>query len=248
VGSEVWRGVLGFNIEAFGISHPGKVRTRNEDAMAVEPGKGLVVVADGMGGAPSGHIASAMAVQETTRSLHRGETMRDAYAAAHARVKEMAESGTEYAGMGTTLTALKVDTETGTFVLGHVGDSRAYHLSQGILFHRTTDHTLVRSMVDQGKLPASAERDHPMGHILTRAVGIDGEFEPQIVKGALSAGDRFLLCSDGLVRVFEDEEIGTWLRDLAVEDMESSVEGLVDEANERGAPDNVTVALLVVGS
>jgi protein phosphatase len=216
--------------------------------MAVEPGNGLVVVADGMGGAPSGDVASALAVQEATHSLHRGETMRQAYGAAHARVKEKSETGSEFAGMGTTLTALKVDAEAGTFVLGHVGDSRAYHLSQGILFHRTTDHTLVRSMVDQGKLPASAERDHPMGHILTRAVGIEGDFEPQIVKGALTEGDRFLLCSDGLVRVFQDEEIGAWLRELSHDDLESAVEQLVDEANRRGAPDNVTVALLVVES
>lgn len=216
--------------------------------MAVEPGKGLVVVADGMGGAPSGDVASALAVQEATRSLHRGETMRQAYTAAHAKVRAKSEGGSEFAGMGTTLTALKVDVEDGTFVLGHVGDSRAYHLSQGILFHRTTDHTLVRSMVDQGKLPASAERDHPMGHILTRAVGIEGDFEPQIVKGALTEGDRFLLCSDGLVRVFQDEEIGTWLRELSHDDLESAVEQLVDEANRRGAPDNVTVALLVVDS
>lgn len=237
---------MGFRINAFGISHPGRVRSRNEDALAVEPGKGLVVVADGMGGAPSGDVASALAVQEITRSLHRGETMRQAYGAAHAKVREMSEGGPEYAGMGTTLTALKVDVEEGTFVLGHVGDSRAYHLSQGILFHRTTDHTLVRSMVDQGKLPASAERDHPMGHILTRAVGIDGDLEPQIVKGALSEGDRFLLCSDGLVRVFRDEEIGEWLRGLSPDDLESAVEQLVEEANRRGAPDNVTVALLVV--
>jgi serine/threonine protein phosphatase PrpC len=200
------------------MSDPGRVRPRNEDALAVEPGRGIMVVADGMGGAPAGEVASAMAVQEVTRALHEGKG---------------------------TVTALHVDPGAGTFILGHVGDSRAYHLSGGIFFRRTTDHTLVRSMVEEGRLPVEAERDHPMSHILTRAVGVEEELEVEVVEGTLADGDRFLLCSDGLGRVLEEDEIGAWIREIRPDGLEEAASDLVEEANRRGAPDNVTVALLV---
>jgi protein phosphatase len=227
------------------MSDPGRVRPRNEDALAVEPGRGIMVVADGMGGAPAGEVASAMAVQEVTRALHEGKGMRAAIENAHLRVREMSAANAERAGMGTTVTALHVDPGAGTFILGHVGDSRAYHLSGGIFFRRTTDHTLVRSMVEEGRLPVEAERDHPMSHILTRAVGVEEELEVEVVEGTLADGDRFLLCSDGLGRVLEEDEIGAWIRETRPDGLAEAASDLVEEANRRGAPDNVTVALLV---
>jgi protein phosphatase len=237
---------VAFRIHAFGISDPGQVRARNEDAMAVEPTRGLLVVADGMGGAPAGEVASAVAVQEVARGLHAGETMEVVLLGAHDRLREMAADKPHLAGMGTTVTALVVDGDGGTFVLGHVGDSRAYHLSGGILYLRTTDHTLVRSMVEEGRLPPEAEKDHPMAHILTRALGVEEEVEPEIIRGVVSGGDRFLLCSDGLGRVMSEDEVGEWIRALRSTGLEEAASSLIEEANRRGAPDNVTVAALTV--
>jgi protein phosphatase len=235
-----------FHIEAFGRSDVGQVRVRNEDTLAVEPTQGIVVVADGMGGAPAGDLASALAVQEVARSLHSGEAMLAAVLAANEKIRAMAETQPILNGMGTTVTALQLSPESGRFVIGHVGDSRAYRMASGSLTQLTRDHTMVRDMVDAGRIPASAERDHPLAHILSRALGTEEEVEVDLLEGEVAGGDCFLLCSDGLMKVMEDEEIEAWMERLGEEPPEPVVEGMVEEANRRGAPDNVTVALLVV--
>jgi protein phosphatase len=235
-----------FHIEAFGRSDVGQVRVRNEDTLAVEPSMGIVVVADGMGGAPAGDLASALAVQEVARSLHAGEDMLDAVLAANEKIRAMAESQPILSGMGTTVTALQLSPRSGRFVIGHVGDSRAYRMTSGSLSQLTRDHTMVRDMVEAGRIPASAEREHPLAHILSRALGTEEEVDVDLLEGEVAGGDCFLLCSDGLMKVMEDEEIGAWMERLGEEEPEQVVEGMVDEANRRGSPDNVTVALLVV--
>jgi len=212
----------------------------------VEPSKGIVVVADGMGGAPSGDLASALAVQEVARALHEGEGMLEAVVRANEKIQDMAESQPILAGMGTTVTALQVSSTSGRFIIGHVGDSRAYRLSAGTFTQLTRDHTMVRDMVDAGRIPASAERDHPLSHILSRALGTEAEVEVELVEGELDEGDSFLLCSDGLVKVMEDGEMEEWVHRVGEESLEELVTAMVEEANRRGAPDNVTVALLVV--
>jgi protein phosphatase len=224
----------------------GQVRGRNEDTLTVEPSLGIVVVADGMGGAPAGDLASAMAVQEVARGLHSGERMEEALIRANEKILGMADAQPALSGMGTTVTALKVSLEKGEFVLGHVGDSRAYLLSGSGFSQISRDHTMVRDMVEAGKIPASAEREHPLGHILTRVLGTEEQVELDLCVGSVEAGDCFLLCSDGLVKVMDDQEIEAWIRRAKAEPLESVVDAMVDEGNARGAPDNLTVAFLLV--
>lgn len=212
--------------------------------MVVEPSRGIVVVADGMGGAPAGEVASALAVQEVARGLHAGAGMEESVQRANRRILQMAESQPAMSGMGTTLTALRVYPETGSYVVGHVGDSRAYILSEDNFSQISRDHTMVRDMVDAGRIPASAEREHPLGHILSRVLGTQADVTVDVVEGELRNGDRFLLCSDGLGRVMDLAEIEDWIRKAGSIPLETLVDTMVGEANRRGAPDNVTVALL----
>lgn len=235
---------MSFHLMAFGRSDVGRVRGRNEDTMAVEPSKGIVVVADGMGGAPAGDLASALAVQEVARSLHAGETMEEAVRAANRKILETVEARPALSGMGSTVTALRVTADTGGFVLGHVGDSRAYLLSEGEFSQLSRDHTMVRDMVESGKIPPSAERDHPFSHILTRVLGSEESVEVDLVSGTVHSGDTFLLCSDGLGKVMEDPEVESWIRKAGQQPLKELVDSMVDETNRRGAPDNVTVAML----
>jgi serine/threonine protein phosphatase PrpC len=233
-------------ITAFGLSDRGMVRPKNEDTMAVEPSRGIVMVADGMGGASAGEVASAMAVQEVCRAFHAGEGMKDAVLRANMKIWEMAQSQPAFRGMGTTLTALRISVESGAFEVGHVGDSRAYRLHGDTLWQLTQDHTAVMALVESGVLSPQAARNHPMGHVLSRALGTAEEVEVDILLGVAEAGDRFLLCSDGLVRVMEDAELEERLLAARGGNPEKLVRGIVEEAKLRGAPDNVTVALLAV--
>ncbi|MFH1763969.1 MAG: protein phosphatase 2C domain-containing protein [Gemmatimonadota bacterium] len=237
---------LSLHVRAFGRSEVGQVRRRNEDSLAVEPSQGIIVVADGMGGAPGGDVASAMAVQEVVDGLHGGEGMGESIRRANRKILEMVEAGPTLAGMGTTLTALKVSSEAGAFVVGHVGDSRAYLLSDGVFSQISRDHTIVRDMVDAGKIPPSAEREHPLGHILSRVLGTERDVEVDLIEGAAKDGDCFLLCSDGLAKVMDEEEVEGWVRRAGSEKLEKVVNELVEEGNRRGAPDNITVAFLVL--
>mgnify|MGYP001815232683 CR=1 FL=1 len=214
--------------------------------MVVEPSQGILVVADGMGGAPAGDVASALAVQEVTRALHSGMGMDEAVQAANRRILEMAETQPAMSGMGTTLTALRILPEAGEYVVGHVGDSRAYIWSAGTFSQISRDHTMVRDMVDAGRIPASAEKLHPLGHILSRVLGTQAEVAVDLVRGNLQDGDRFLLCSDGLIRVMDESEVEEWVRKAGSVSLEELVDAILEQANRRGAPDNVTVAILTV--
>ena len=237
---------LSLRLQAFGRSHTGKVRERNEDTMAVEPTRGIVIVADGMGGTPAGDIASATAVQEVIRELHDGGTVEAGIQRANARIRVLVSDQPALEGMGTTLTALVVSADNGAYVLGHVGDSRAYLLSAGKVRQISRDHTLVREMVEKGQISEKAERDHPLSHVLSRAVGTGDELVVDIEEGRAVSGDLFLLCSDGLVKVMDSDEIGDWARRAEDTPLEVVVEELVQEVIRRGAPDNVTVACLRV--
>lgn len=237
---------MAFRIQAYGRSDVGQVRRRNEDTLAVEPSKGIVVVADGMGGAPAGDLASALAVQEVIRGLRAGEGMKEAIHRANRKLLEMVAAQPDLAGMGTTITALHVEPDTGRFAVGHVGDSRAYRLSDGVFSQITEDHTLVRDLVRSGKIPASLEREHPLGHVLSRALGVEDDLEAEELEGMVRERDRFLLCSDGLVKVMEDAELEDRVRGAEAGSLKDVVNGIVREGNLRGAPDNITVALLAV--
>jgi serine/threonine protein phosphatase PrpC len=237
---------LSFWIQACGRSDVGQVRRRNEDTMAVEPSVGIVVVADGMGGAPAGDLASTVAVQEVIRGLQAGEGMAAAISQANRRLLEMVDKEPGLAGMGSTLTALLVSSRTGRFSVGHVGDSRAYRWSRGGFSQITEDHTLVRELVRSGKIPPALEKEHPLAHVLSRALGVEDGLEVEELEGMVEVGDRFLLCSDGLVKVMEDPELEEWVSGADPLGLQEAVDGMVEEGNRRGAPDNITVAVLAV--
>ncbi len=237
----------------------GQVRARNEDAVAVAQNGCLAVVADGMGGPPAGDLASSLAVETVVSFFDvyppplsgegreaRVAHMDDAMQEAHHRIQTEARGNSENEGMGCTLTILHVDPSDGAFLIGHVGDSRAYRRSNGSFAQLTTDQTLVQEQVDRGIISADAARHHPLGHILTQAVGSEGEIVPEMVTGTAEAGDLFLLCSDGLVRVMDNGELGEWMERSEGKGLDELAERLIKESNARGAPDNVTVALLRV--
>lgn len=214
--------------------------------MVVEASRGIAVVADGMGGTPAGDIASDTAVKEVVKEVQEGGSVEKGILRANASIRAMAASQPALQGMGTTVTALVISPGTGAYVLGHVGDSRAYLLSGGDFIQLSRDHTLVRDMVEKGQLKPEVERDHPLSHVLSRAVGTDDDLVVDVLEGVANPGDLFLLCSDGLVKVMDSPEIGDWARRAEEDALEPVVEELIQEVLRRGAPDNVTVACVRV--
>lgn len=227
----------------------GRVRSRNEDALLQRPGRGLLAVADGMGGHAAGDIASRIAVDVVDdRSAHLpdddlagylGDTVREA----HAAILRAAEADPELARMGTTLTVLRVDPEDGSGLIVHVGDSRAYRLRAGELAQLTRDQTWVQQQVDAGRLSPEQARSHPFSSMLTCALGIEAaDLDVQVIDPEPRPDDLFLLCSDGLTARLTDDDLGAILdRDS---DLADTARALVDAANEAGGPDNITVALM----
>lgn len=244
------------------LSDVGRVRSRNEDAVRARPEAGIVVVADGMGGHPSGDVASRLAADETVASLAStqdrssdassplplGDRMAKAVESADERVREAAREDAEREGMGTTLTALVADPDTASFAVGHVGDSRAYRLRDGSLEQLTRDDSWVQSQVEAGRLDPEAARTHPWSSVLSQALGLETPAEPSVVEGDLRDGDLFLLCSDGLSGLLAHDELEAVVVERRDALLAEVAERLVERANERGGTDNVTVALLRVRS
>jgi PPM family protein phosphatase len=221
----------------------GRARERNEDSYVVE--EPLYAVADGMGGHRGGAVASSLAL-ETLRELLRDEGVApamliDEIKEANQRVLQRGEADRDLRGMGTTLTALLA--EEGKAHIAHIGDSRAYLLRDGSLKQLTEDHTLVQRMVMEGKLrPEEAER-HPQRSILTRALGVDEEIEPDtLTLDPVLPGDRLLLCTDGLTSMVDAARIEDVLH--SEHDPQRAADILIDEANAAGGDDNITVLIL----
>jgi protein phosphatase len=219
----------------------GQVREGNEDSFLVQDP--LYAVADGMGGHRGGEVASTLALQTIRRLLAAREgSLADRVHEANRAVFERSQADREVAGMGTTLTVAEL--EGRRLRLAHVGDSRAYLFRDGRLDLLTEDHTLVHRMVLEGEITESEAGSHPHRSILTRALGVDGAVEVDEGMLELRAGDRLLLCTDGLTGMVEDEEIETVLRDEA--DPQEAVDRLVRAANRAGGVDNITAVILDV--
>ena len=243
-------------MQAWGLTDPGMIRPQNQDDYAiVKLGRDqlLAIVCDGMGGAKSGNIASRMAVdtfsdevRRTIRSSMKQERidkmLLDAVELANKAVYEQSHLSDEYQGMGTTLVAALFQKDTVT--VANVGDSRAYLFNKDGMSSITTDHSLVELMVQRGELSREAAKNHPGKNLITRAVGTEATVECDIYHHKLSKGDCVLLCSDGLSNVMSDQEIlfevvhGVKKNDCC--------QRLLKIANYRGAPDNVTVALVAM--
>ena len=227
----------------------GIVRSGNEDNYLMQADRGLFIVADGMGGHAAGEVASEMAVriiaQET--SGHRGGTNEEVGARLRAAIRKANEAIFERTlqehdkrGMGTTATALVLLPKR--YLIGQVGDSRAYLLRKGELIQVTKDHSYVQEQVDAGLLTPDQARVHPYSNVITRCVGASGDVEPDIYAGTLEEGDILLLASDGLTGMLEDEQLGRIL--LSGGGPEAWVDRLVNEANRRGGLDNITAIVI----
>jgi PPM family protein phosphatase len=222
-------------------THRGLVRQTNEDSFLVR--KGLYVVCDGMGGARGGEVASQMACERllTIVPATAGkEELREAIVDANDNIAARSVAEPNLLGMGTTLTSALV--RDGAVILGHVGDSRAYLLHEGALRQLTDDHSWVGEMVRRGELTAAEAAVHPHRSVITRALGTDGEVEPDLLEAGLASGDRLMLCSDGLSGMVMDEKIQEILARPG--DPQEAADALVQAALEAGGEDNVTVLVV----
>jgi protein phosphatase len=226
-----------------GLSDTGRKRRQNEDAYVCEPP--LFAIADGMGGAQAGEVASrlaAAAFEEGAAAIRGEEGVATVVRAANAKIFERAVHDPAVAGMGTTATVAVVDEAAATVTIAHVGDSRAYLYRNGVLEQLTTDHSLVGELVRSGRLTEDEAAVHPHRSVITRALGTDADVEVDTLTLEAGPGDLVLLCSDGLSAMVRDEEIVRLLGSADGAPRESA-EALVSAANAAGGEDNVTVVL-----
>jgi serine/threonine protein phosphatase PrpC len=228
--------------DSAGRTDAGRKRRRNEDAFVLEPP--LFAVADGMGGAQAGEVASRLAAA-AFREFHEAdglepeERVTAIIQEANQRIYDRARSDAQVSGMGTTITAALVTNES--VAIGHVGDSRAYRLRQRTLEQLTEDHSLVADLVRSGRLKPEEADTHPQRSVITRALGTDPTVDVDTFSVPAEPGDVFLLCSDGLTTMVGDEEIVETIEKAST--LEQATKALVKAANRAGGEDNVTVVL-----
>ena len=217
------------------------------------PEKGTFIVADGMGGHAAGEVASEMAVRIVAQDLgsFRGlgpeeatTRMIQAIRDANAAIYERTLSEHDKRGMGTTTTVLVL--HANRYLVGQVGDSRGYLLRDGVFHQLTKDHSYVQEQVDAGYLTPEQARTHPYSNVITRCVGANGDVTPDLFSGVVRAGDTFLLASDGLTGMLEDDALAAILTSDGTP--EKWVDRLVAEANRRGGLDNITAIIVRVDS
>lgn len=222
-------------------THQGLVRANNQDNWLAE--SALYGVADGMGGHKGGETASRVALQVFRNAIGQkkpdADALRMAVEAANRRVYDMSARDDTLSGMGTTMSMIWQDTNR--LLIAHVGDSRIYRLREGRLQQITNDHSFVAELVRNNIITPEMAKNHPQRNIITRAVGVDPYVQVDVLEEDLLPGDIWLICSDGLHGMVEDEEIQTILSEMELED---AAERLISRALENGGHDNVTFVLL----
>jgi protein phosphatase len=243
------------NIDVVMRSDRGVVREHNEDAVGGDASAGLLILADGMGGANAGEVASQLAVDLLLSQLAPDQERRagppgdmailEAMSGVNQAILELSQQVSEYQGMGTTLVVGQFQEQSLTYA--HVGDSRLYLFREGGLTRLTTDHTLIQEMVDLGDF-ATLEEAEMAGvppNVLTRAFGAEPEVMADLAELETLLGDIYLFCSDGLTAMLSDQEISAVLQQSS-EDLMGLADELVDLACERGGLDNISVILAKV--
>ena len=232
-------------VEQAGRTDVGRQRTANEDSLVLRPP--FFVVADGMGGAKAGEVASAIAAETFEGAPEAGEVpeaqLTRLVRQANRRIYDLAVTDDSRRGMGTTLTAAKV--QDGEVSVAHVGDSRAYRMRDGELEQITSDHSLVAELERTGQITPEAAEHHPQRSIITRALGPEPDVEVDTYTLGGREGDLFMICSDGLTSMISDDEVGAILR--TSETLDGAAEALVRAANQSGGKDNITVILFRLG-
>ena len=235
-------------LEPFGVTDAGKVRNNNEDSLLVGEGKDetLFAVADGIGGFEAGEVASRIAV-DVLGDLEPGSSFEEAIQEANRRLLAAGRGDERLSGMGTTVVAIRFGGthEEPVAEVAHVGDSRAYLLRGGSLSPVTEDHSLVAELVRSGDLTRAEAAEHPQKNLITRALGAEEDVEVDTAILAVEAGDRFLLCSDGLTDMVPEDRISEILAG-SPGDPEGSARRLLSAALDAGGTDNVTVVVVDV--
>lgn len=243
-------------IEISTVTHSGMVRSHNEDSISADAATGLAVLADGMGGYNAGEVASGIAVAMISAELKKALAASEELDVAHAErlvgehavrannaIYQASQSQPQYAGMGTTLVvALWHDNK---LVVGHIGDSRLYRFRGSKLEQVTKDHSLLQEQIDSGLITKEQARHSQNKNLVTRAVGIDPDVEAEVHSYDVLPGDIYLLCSDGLNDMVTDEDMQLTLSTLQA-NLPLAAQQLVQQANDNGGRDNVSVILVRV--
>lgn len=238
-------------MKTFSITDTGRLRNSNQDCVFCEENEigrfpNLFLVADGMGGHQAGDLASRMCVNEIAAQISKMEArtpvsaFETAIREANTKVYQKSLENVAFSGMGTTLVGAVVEGSTAYIV--NIGDSRLYLLHE-TLQQITVDHSLVEEMVQSGEIQKEDMRTHPNKNIITRALGTDSNVRPDCFEVKVEEGDVILLCSDGLTNMVEDAAIEATLREYR-DDMKLAGESLVQQANEAGGKDNISVILV----
>jgi PPM family protein phosphatase len=228
------------------ITDTGRRRRRNEDAYVCEPP--LFAIADGMGGAQAGEVASrlaAAALKESRADAGGEHRIYDLIQEANRRVYARSSTDPKTSGMGTTITVALV--ENGNVAFGHVGDSRAYLIRDGHMEQVTEDHSLVNELMKSGKLSREEAEAHPQRSVITRALGTDPDVDVDTFVVEAKEGDLFLICSDGLTTMVADEDI-LELLERNHDDLDRAAKSLVAAANRAGGEDNITVVAFTISA
>lgn len=248
-------------ITAYGLSNVGRVRSTNEDAMGVFPDLKFFVVADGMGGHAAGEVASRMAVDSMREFIHLTvqpaevtwpadleanlalpiKRLVSAGKIANDKICQASRANPKQSGMGTTMVALLFEQDTA--YVAHVGDSRAYLIRNGRIEQITQDHSLVNDYISQGLLKPDEAEQHPLKHVITRALGSNPKIDVDAKTVPLKVGDSVLLCSDGLSNLLTPDEIRSRALEAST-DIRSACRQLIELANKKGGEDNITAILI----
>lgn len=250
-------------IQAAGLSDRGLKRSHNEDSLSVVPDLGLFIVADGMGGHNAGEVASRQAIESIVEFLRDNEegdetwpipadaTLSEtenrivtAIKLANRDVCKLSMEHPEYHGMGTTLVGLLFENSSNRISIAHVGDSRAYRLRNGNFEKLTHDHSWVEEQLQRGIITDEEARNHRWKNVITRALGNKLDVEVDVMTYESAANDLYLLCSDGLSGMVESEELESTLVTYA--DLEEAAQHLIQQANEAGGNDNISLILVRV--
>jgi len=230
-------------VRYFQISNTGRVRRNNQDRILTDEKSGLWVVADGMGGHTGGAEASRIACEAVNEGVSHGMPLADAFEVAHSRVRSAQETNPSLHDMGTTLVA--VHENSGSFELAWVGDSRIYryNCADHDFECLTRDHNIAGRLFQTGRITADQAREHPQRHILTDCIGQrDGLPTIESIRLDWRAGDRLLLCSDGLNSELSDAELKRWLGEIS--SPRAATEKLAQLALEAGGRDNISLIIL----
>ncbi|MDX1571512.1 MAG: protein phosphatase 2C domain-containing protein [Xanthomonadales bacterium] len=233
---------MGYHFDFGHVTGPGAVRDRNEDAYSFDLAEMIWVVADGMGGKSRGDLASRIAAMVVKNKAAEDADLVSAIQAGNAAIK-LAGQRYDGAGMATTIVALLIDRDI-NYELAWVGDSRAYLWQDGELKALTRDHSFVQELLDAGVLTTEEAETHPQRNVVTRSLGNREDHKPDVdsVQGRLVAGNRILLCTDGLTSELDDEEINRQLS--SGDSAQRTAESLMQKALDSGGKDNITVLII----